>query len=224
MAGSNQRTAKKGFGDLHETPPAATQALLRVEQLPHFVWDPCCGLGAIYRELVASERGCWTSDIVNFAWQQDHIGDFFGWVSPPPKVTAIVMNPPYDQAEAFVAHALDLVPEVYALLRLNWLAALRQKHPGIYDRLARVHVFTRRLPLMHRAGWTGKRAASQIDHAWFCWGPRPPQSITITRLDWKGPDDAKLSRHRTAARTGAPVDHPRPSLNGANRSLSGGQS
>lgn len=184
MVGTNQRNAKGGF-DLHETPPEAVRALLRIEQVPQRLWDPACGPGAMVRELRASGRGVWASDVVNYAWGQDHIGTFFDWTLAPPLTEAIVMNPPYKHAAAFVSQALSLAPEVYALLRFNWVAARRQRYPHIYDRLARVHVFSRRLPLMHRADWHGPLANSQFDHAWMVWEARPAQSITMTRLDWK---------------------------------------
>lgn len=184
MGGANQRKVKGGV-DLHETPPQAVRALLKVEQLPAIVWDPCCGPGAIVRELQESGRGVWASDLINYAWGQDHIGSFFDWTTPPPKVQAIVMNPPYRQATEFIEHGLDLVPEIYALVRLNWIAAVRERHPHVYDRLARVHVFSRRLPMMHRANWAGPKASSQFDHAWCCWEARPSPAMMLRRIDWK---------------------------------------
>jgi hypothetical protein len=33
--------------DLYETPPEAVEALMRVEQLPHHIWEPACGPGSI---------------------------------------------------------------------------------------------------------------------------------------------------------------------------------
>jgi hypothetical protein len=33
--------------DLYETPEVATRALLLVEQLPHHLWEPAAGRGAI---------------------------------------------------------------------------------------------------------------------------------------------------------------------------------
>jgi hypothetical protein len=35
--------------------------------------------------------------------------------------------------------------------------------------LARVHVFTRRLPRMHRHGWTGPRSTSAQCFCWYVW-------------------------------------------------------
>lgn len=38
--------AERGH-DLYETPACAIEALLRVEPLPHQIWEPACGRGAI---------------------------------------------------------------------------------------------------------------------------------------------------------------------------------
>jgi hypothetical protein len=35
--------------DLYETPAVAVEALLRVEKLPHRVWEPAAGRGAIVK-------------------------------------------------------------------------------------------------------------------------------------------------------------------------------
>jgi len=37
-----------------DQPPVAVEALLRVEQIPHFVWEPACGPGAIVNVLRAA--------------------------------------------------------------------------------------------------------------------------------------------------------------------------
>src|SRR5262249_58394798 len=40
--------------DLYETPTVAVEALLREERLPHRLWEPACGRGAIVRPLRAA--------------------------------------------------------------------------------------------------------------------------------------------------------------------------
>ena len=72
---------------------------------------------------------------------------------------------------------------------------------------ARVHVLSRRLPMMHRDGWDGPKASSQMNTAWFVWElaesargtegaaqvlsadketDTPYRGPTVlTRLDWK---------------------------------------
>lgn len=99
--------------------------------------------------------------------------------------TAIVSNPPYQIATEFARHALDLVPEVYLLMRLAFLELM--KRTDILERrgLRAVYVFRNRLPMMHRDGWNGPRATSAIPFAWFCWdrGYRGP--TTIDRISWE---------------------------------------
>ena len=50
IASSTQARAaplRERGNDLYETPPPVTEALLRREQLPHRIWEPAAGKGAI---------------------------------------------------------------------------------------------------------------------------------------------------------------------------------
>jgi len=55
------------------------------------------------------------------------------------------------------------------LLRLAFLESERRSSILENCGLARVHVFRKRLPMMHRHGWQGPRASSSIPFAWFVW-------------------------------------------------------
>src|SRR4029450_10168357 len=85
----------------------------------------------------------------------------------PAGVELICTYPPFKLAEKFVAHALHLCPRVVMLLPLAFLESERRR--GILEDLARVHVFRKRLPMMHRDGWQGPRARSRMCFAWFVW-------------------------------------------------------
>jgi len=160
--------AERGL-DLYETPESAVEALLHAETLPLTVWEPACGRGAIVRMLRARGHTVVTSDIADYGFPLDFVADFLTTVLPPKGCGAIVTNPPYQIATEFTCHALDLAPRVYLLLRLAFLESIRRTDVVERRGLARVHVFRRRLPMMHRDGWTGPRAASAIAFAWFCW-------------------------------------------------------
>ena len=55
-----------------------------------------------------------------------------------------------------------------------------------YKRLARIHVFAPRLPLMHRVGYKGPFSTSQFDFAWFVWEAAPPiYGTVIDRVNWR---------------------------------------
>src|SRR5262249_4705713 len=96
----------------------------------------------------------------------------------------VVTNPPYARAEQFVAHALELYPHVVMLLRLAFLESERRS--PLLDRglLARVHVFKKRLPMMHRHGWQGPRASRAIAFVWFVFDREHHGPITLDRIAW----------------------------------------
>jgi hypothetical protein len=187
MATGNRVHAPKARGfDLYETPAVAVQALLRLEPVPLTVWEPSCGPGAIVKVLRESGRAVIATDLVDYGDRRcpdSQAGvDFLLTREAPAGIPAIVMNPPFMHADAFVAKALALAPEVYALLRVAFLEGLRWGSPddfvarpldgkkarGLAQHLARVHVFCPRLPMMHRDGFEGrKNANSGMPFAWF---------------------------------------------------------
>jgi hypothetical protein len=99
-------------------------------------------------------------------------------------IQAIVTNPPFKIAGEFVAKALDLAPKVYMLLRLAFMES--EKRCDILDNgtLARVYVFRKRLPMMHRDGWEGKQANSGMAFAWFIWERFHSGPAELHRLSW----------------------------------------
>jgi hypothetical protein len=172
--------------DLYETPPEATLALLRAEQLPHRLWEPAAGRGAIVKILRAAGHEVLASDLVDYGEPTHFVRrDFLMERKAPDGCEAIVTNPPFRLADQFVAHALELCPRVVMLLRLAFLESVRRR--GILeDRgLARVHVFRDRLPRMHRDGWDGPRASSTTAYAWFVWDRAHTGPTELHRISWR---------------------------------------
>ena len=173
--------------DLYETPEVAVRALLKIEPVPLTVWEPACGPGAIVRVLRASGRSVIATDLVDYACPDSAAGvDFLMELRAPDGVPAIVTNPPFKNAEAFVAKALDLVPEVYMLLRLAFLEGERWEIKRDFSaHLARVHVFTPRLPMMHRAGWSGPiNSNSGMPFAWYVFHRDSRRVNGPARIEW----------------------------------------
>lgn len=175
------RYADRG-NDLYETPAVAIEALLRIEDLPGTVWEPCTGRGSIARVLQAAGYSVITSDIIAYDFALDFTADFLATTQAPPGVEAIITNPPYRIADQFVRHALSLCPTVIMLLRLAFLESVKRAPILDTGQLARVHVFARRLPMMHRDGWSGPRAASAIPFAWLIWDRNHNGPTTIDRI------------------------------------------
>ena len=189
MAGKrgNDRASFSERGhDLYETPSVAVDSLLKVEELPQVLWEPSCGPGAIVRILRGSGRVVYATDLVEYnSPDQDEGGwDFLNEQQLPIGVQAIVTNPPFMLANEFVAHALELCPKVVMLLRLAFLESERRTPILDNGYLARVHVYRKRLPMMRRAEWAGRKSNSGMAFAWFVWDKDHVGPTTIQRISW----------------------------------------
>ena len=171
--------------DLYETPAVGTKALLRIEQIPHRVWEPAAGRGAITRVLQDHGHDVISSDIRDYGFPLDFVGDFLMQEQMPAGCSCILTNPPYQIVEPFVARALKLAPLVSMLLRLAFLESERRCSILEGRGLARVHVFRKRLPMMHRDQWAGRKANSGMAFCWMVWDRSYHGPTTIDRISWE---------------------------------------
>jgi hypothetical protein len=173
--------------DAYMTPPCATVALLQHVRLPHRIWEPACGDGTgILDVLRAHGHDVIGADLVDYG-RPDCAArrDFLMEHEAPLGVRAIATNPPYKNVEAFVAQALELVPTVVMLLRLAFMESDRRSYILEGRGLARILVFRKRLPMMHRRGWEGRRANSGMAFAWYYWSRDYAGPTTIERISWE---------------------------------------
>lgn len=198
-AHSRHPLADRGH-ELYQTPGVAVRALLAAEQIPHRVWEPACGPGAVVRELRAAGHDVVASDLVDYGCPGQYAGiDFLRMRAAPAEVGVILTNPPFKNAQAFVEKALDLAPRVVMLLRLAFLESARRSAILENGMLARVHVFGLRLPMMHREGWKGRKASSGMAFAWFVWDREHHGDAVLKRLCWKShARPGEISRQRSA--------------------------
>lgn len=186
--GNGRATYDERGDDLYETPPEAVRSLLAFEGLPRRIWEPACGPGAIVRVLRAAGHDVFASDLVDYAWGQDRSGwDFLFPASDAPEVDAIVTNPPFKLAEEFVAKALERAPLVVMLLRLAFIESERRSPILDNGNLARVYAYRKRLPMMHRKGWEGRKGNSGMAFAWFVWDRNHSGPTELRRISWERP-------------------------------------
>ena len=62
--------------DLYQTPAEAVHALLRVEDIPHGVWEPAAGRGAIVSVLRDRGHAVIASDITDHGFPLHFVRDF----------------------------------------------------------------------------------------------------------------------------------------------------
>lgn len=198
--GSRMHAHEVRGADLYETPAVAIRALMRIETLPSLIYEPAVGKGAIARELVAAGHTVFGTDLIDYGWKDEpypvkggvdflmlHSADLLD------DVDAIVTNPPFQAAEEFVAKAIELCPRVYMLLRVAFLEGQRwEKTRGLADHFARMHVFTPRLPMMHRDGWEGPKSTSGMPFAWYVFERDHRKRYGPPRIHWCNWKDLKV--------------------------------
>ncbi|WP_292477362.1 SAM-dependent methyltransferase [Mesorhizobium sp.] len=204
--GTDTATAAERGNNLYETPPEAMRALLSLTRFGPKVWEPACGKGAISRMLENAGYEVELSDLVDYGTatkdgELQRVEDFLESAaqSEDAKRPDIVTNPPYGTSlNAFVAHALRAhrPRRMALLLNLNFLCGFDDPDRNFAmdeNPPAMIYVFTRRLPMMHRDGWTGPEASSRMNTAWFIWELRQQAdgsetydgATELLRIDWK---------------------------------------
>ncbi|MDG4903182.1 SAM-dependent methyltransferase [Mesorhizobium sp. WSM4962] len=204
--GTDTATAAERGNNLYETPPEAMRTLLNFMRFSPKVLEPACGRGAISRMLEDAGYDVELADLVDYGTatkdgELQRVEDFLqsAPTADDPDRPDIVTNPPYGAAlNAFVAHALKRhrPRRMALLLNLNFLCGFDDADRNFaMDEAppARIYVFKRRLPMMHRDGWDGPEASSRMNTAWFIWELRsqPDGSegydgpTEIMRVDWK---------------------------------------
>jgi hypothetical protein len=171
--------------DCYSTPAVAVEALLTVESLPYHIWEPAAGRGNIVCALRDAGHAVIASDIWYYNFTLDFEADFLDQVRAPAGTELILTNPPYRYATEFVDHALTLCPRVIMLCRLAFLESECRTRILDTGTLAAVHVFKKRLPMMHREGWTGRRASNAMPFAWFVWNRNHAGPTTVDRISWE---------------------------------------
>jgi hypothetical protein len=159
--------------------------LLRVEKIPHRIWEPACGPGNIVKVLRAAGHEVLASDLVDYGDSTHFYRRDFLLEPLPRGCEAVVTNPPFKLVEEFVAHAIEICPLVIMLLRWAFYESDRRSDILEGCGLARIHCFRKRLPMMHRAGWDVRKANSGMAFAWFVWDRSHTGPTTVDRISWE---------------------------------------
>ncbi|MBN9056077.1 MAG: hypothetical protein J0H80_20425, partial [Rhizobiales bacterium] len=184
--------------DLYESHIGAMRTILALESFCRNILELSVGKGAILRPLEAAGYDVTISDLVDRGIVTRHgeyqgVGDFL--LSQSVGEADLVTNPPFGIANAYAAHALrEHRPRKMALLlNLNFMCGFEDPDRRFVmdeNPPSRIYVFTRRLPMMHRDGWSGNEASSQMNTGWFVWERNEDGSYGsgyphIIRVDWQ---------------------------------------
>lgn len=174
--------------DFYRTCPEAVMSLLAVETFDGPIWEPACGDGAISEILQTADLEVYSSDLYDYGYGDETNRDFLTSTAPE-GVMNIITNPPFKLSAEFAQRGAEIVKKTrgkLALLnRLLWLEGVKRKRLFQETRLARVWVFSRRLPMMHRPGYKGKRTTPMVAFAWYVWDYVQLGPTQVRWIDWK---------------------------------------
>ena len=191
--------------DAYFSPPEAVASLLAIEaqHLPKRIWEPAAGDGAIVRPLREAGYEVVASDIADYGLDDCRTGVDYLKAESVPGVDGVITNPPYKLAVSFAQKAVREAPYLALLLRTNFLESTKRLPFFREHEPARIWIASRRLPMMHRFGWTGPQAPSNTCFAWFVWDRHATQKRVLDWFDWKdfsgSPRKAARSRRRPPA-------------------------
>jgi hypothetical protein len=169
-----------GKEDVYETPGWCVERLLEVWQpRPGLLIEPCAGSGKI---IMAAQN---ILDHKEYGWQAYELRsecahslsqlvpchcpfDFLKIRLYDDNSSAVITNPPYSLAEAFIRTSRECHPnaDVAMLLRLGFLGS--EKRAPLYREIGAPDLFT----FSNRPSYIGSGNDSS-DYAWFIWPPKP---------------------------------------------------
>lgn len=175
--------------DAYFTPIEAIRSLMRLESLPGYIWEPACGDGAIVKPLRAAGHEVHATDLADYGLEDSWSKCDYLTQTAPRGIQGIVTNPPFKHAQEFISKAVGECGFVAMLLRTNFLESMARYQWFKNSPPDRVWISSRRLPMMHRYGWTGKQAGSNTCHAWFVWDAKSDRTAgkkcALNWFDWK---------------------------------------
>ena len=151
------------------------------------MWEPACGDGVIVKILRAAGHIVHASDLVDRGCPDSLSGvDFLEQKEPIPGVEAVITNPPFKLAAEFIRKSLEFYPTTIMLLRLAFLESVRRSDILDNGDLEQVLLFSKRLPFMHRANYTGKKNSnSGMPFAWFVFRKGHNAPIVLRRISYE---------------------------------------
>ena len=180
--------ADRPSSDFYPTPEHVTEALLQRERFRGVIWEPACGCGDMSRVIERHGYDVRSTDLFDRGYGAAGI-DFVMETELDPKIGAIVTNPPFKLAEAFIETCFRLDVDKFAVFqRLSFIEG-RGRYRRIFKNRppARVWAFSQRVTLQP-AGERGERRKSGfMAFAWYVWDrPTWEKPGRTTELHWIG--------------------------------------
>lgn len=165
--------------DYYPTPPFATYALLKSDDVPEQVIEPAAGRGWMAYELQRSGRGVQASDLYEYPNPIiegiQHDRNFLDVKkSFHNEAIGVVTNPPYakNMAQNFVEHALETDHRYVAILARTMFVESEKRY-SFFKKYppSSIHHFSSRFSCFEEYFFT-KPLSGMVGYSWFVWDYR----------------------------------------------------
>ena len=188
LGASNHTDKERESNDYYATDPIAIDMLEMKFDIPHNVWEPCCGEGHLSKRLIELGHNVYSSDLIDRGF--GHVANFFETMTTPTEFGnnfCILTNPPYKYACDVVKHSLDLVPcgcYVIMFLKTTFLEG-KKRHDELFSKTPPKYIFqfVSRLLCAKNGDFDYMRAhgGSAVSYAWYIW---KKEDYGATIIDW----------------------------------------
>lgn len=122
LGASSHTEKERESNDFYATDSVVIDRLKAKFDIPHNVWESCCGRGDLSERLKDFGHFVYSSDLINRGYG-DETKDFFAFKTAPSVLGndfCILTNPPYKFACEIVKHSLNLLPNnCYSIMFLK---------------------------------------------------------------------------------------------------------
>lgn len=174
IGASNHTDKERQNEDYYATSEIAIDRLLSAYDIPHNVYEPCCGAGDLSKRLEHFGREVVSTDLVDRGYGQGGV-DFFNVKTMPfDKDCCILTNPPYKFHLEVIEHALEIAVDdempVIMLLKTTALEG-RKRWERLYSKgyLHAIYQFRERLLCAKNGDFEGmiKGGGSAVSYAFY---------------------------------------------------------
>jgi hypothetical protein len=168
LAQTRKNLSAREPNDFYQTPRECVTKLLSVERFGGKIWEPACGLGAISETLKDNGFEVISTDIEERGYGKG--GCDFLWTFKAEAPT-IITNPPFKDADDFLVHTFEHLPDVtkFAMFQRTAFLEGAARYEQLYRHYPPVRIwqFIRRYTLCRADDPDIKDKGSMIAYAWF---------------------------------------------------------
>lgn len=166
--GAKVSTSEREENDFYATNPDAVKFLLEKETFRHDVWECCCGMGHLSREIENAGYNVISSDIVDRGYPDTHIANV---MDAEENVYDVITNPPYKNAQEIIQHLIDISkPGTKIAMFLKVLFLESRERRKLFDNHPpkTIYVSSKRI-VCAKDGDFDSITSSAIAYAWYVW-------------------------------------------------------